>query len=125
MIIDFLSLSKTYGRVRLGCVRRSQSGVCDCVYAFRSCDDFFMLDSHWNVLNGLFWLLLGNYDEEKVRVKDSDFWTTSICGHIFMIVYVICMVIVALNMLIAMMNNSFQRCMVSILTPPLLCYNNF
>ncbi|XP_067017229.1 short transient receptor potential channel 5-like isoform X1 [Acropora muricata] len=67
--------------------------------------------SHWNVLNGLFWLLLGNYDEEKVRVKDSDFWTTSICGHIFMIVYVICMVIVALNMLIAMMNNSFQRCM--------------
>ncbi|XP_044181648.1 short transient receptor potential channel 7-like [Acropora millepora] len=67
--------------------------------------------SHWNVLNGLFWLLLGNYDEEKVTVKDPGFRATSICGHIFMIVYVICMVIVALNMLIAMMNNSFQRCM--------------
>ena len=100
----------------------------ECVIVYMLSDHvniFFMLDSHWNVLNGLFWLLLGNYDEEKVRVKDSDFRTTSICGHIFMIVYVICMVIVALNMLIAMMNNSFQRCMVSILTPPLLCYNNF
>ncbi|XP_074629600.1 short transient receptor potential channel 4-like [Acropora palmata] len=66
--------------------------------------------SHWDALNGLFWLLLGNYDEEKVTVKDPGFRATSICGHIFMIVYVICMVIVALNMLIAMMNNSFQRC---------------
>ena len=126
MIIDFVSLSKTDGRVGLGCVHRSQSGVSDCVYAFRSCDDFvFMLHSHWDILHGLFWLLLGNYDEEKITVKDPHFWATSICGHIFMIVYVICMVIVALNMLIAMMNNSFQRCMVSILTPPLFCCNNF
>ena len=84
-----------------------------------------MLHSHVNAGNGLFWLLLGNYKEEKVTVKDPDFRATSICGHIFMIVYAICMAIVALNMLIAMMNNSFQRCMVSVLTPPLLCCNNF
>ena len=58
-----------------------------------------MLHSHLNALNGLFWLLLGNYEEEKVTVTDPAFRATSICGHIFMIVYVICMVIVALDML--------------------------
>ena len=93
--------------------------------AFQSCDDFvFMLHRHLTILKGLFWLLLGNYEEEKLIPNDPAFSTTSICGKIFMIVYAICMVIVALNMLIAMMNNSFQRCMVSILTP-LLCCNNF
>ncbi|XP_074637768.1 short transient receptor potential channel 5-like isoform X2 [Acropora palmata] len=65
--------------------------------------------SHWNALSSLFWLLLGNYDEEKVNVEDRVFVAMSISGQIFMIVYVVCMVIVALNMLIAMMNESYER----------------
>ncbi|XP_074637783.1 short transient receptor potential channel 5-like isoform X2 [Acropora palmata] len=65
--------------------------------------------SYWNTLPSLFWLLLGIYDEEKVMVKDPSFVAMSIAGQIFMIVYVVCMVIVALNMLIAMMNNSYER----------------
>ncbi|XP_067017232.1 short transient receptor potential channel 5-like isoform X1 [Acropora muricata] len=65
--------------------------------------------SHWNALSSLFWLLLGNYDEDKVVVEDRVFVAMSISGQIFMIVYVVCMVIVALNMLIAMMNESYER----------------
>ncbi|KAK2555375.1 Short transient receptor potential channel 5 [Acropora cervicornis] len=67
--------------------------------------------SYRNTLSSLFWLLLGIYDEEKVMVKDPSFVTMSITGQFFMIVYVVCMVIVALNMLIAMMNNSYERIM--------------
>ncbi|XP_015764521.1 PREDICTED: short transient receptor potential channel 4-like isoform X2 [Acropora digitifera] len=67
--------------------------------------------SHWNTLSSLFWLLLGNYDEQKVIVKDHVFVAMSISGQIFMIVYVVCMVVVALNMLIAMMNSSYERIM--------------
>ena len=77
---------------------------------------FCTLYSYRNTLSSLFWLLLGIYDEEKVMVKDPSFVTMSITGQFFMIVYVVCMVIVALNMLIAMMNNSYERIMVSILT---------
>ncbi|XP_015778813.1 PREDICTED: short transient receptor potential channel 4-like isoform X2 [Acropora digitifera] len=65
--------------------------------------------SYRNTLSTLFWLLLGIYDEEKVMVKDPSFEAMSIAGQIFMIVYVVCMVIVALNMLIAMMNESYER----------------
>ena len=49
-------------------------------------------------------------------MKDPKFVAMSISGQIFMIVYVVCMVIVGLNMLIATMNNSYERIMVSILT---------
>ncbi|XP_067017231.1 short transient receptor potential channel 4-like [Acropora muricata] len=67
--------------------------------------------SHWNTFSSLFWLLLGIYNEEKLIVKDPSFVAMSITGQIFMIVYVVCMVVVALNMLIAMMNNSYERIM--------------
>ena len=77
---------------------------------------FCTLYSYRNTLSTLFWLLLGIYDEEKVMVKDPSFEAMSIAGQIFMIVYVVCMVIVALNMLIAMMNESYERIRVSILT---------
>ena len=86
---------------------------------------FCTLHSHWNALSSLFWLLLGNYDEEKVIVEDRVFVAMSIAGQIFMIVYVVCMVIVALNMLIAMMNSSYVRIMVSILTRHLLFCDDF
>ena len=60
----------------------------------------------------MFWLLLGLVEEDKISVKDPAFSLTSTFGHLFVIAHVICTVIVALNMLIAMMNNSFNRIMV-------------
>ena len=86
---------------------------------------FCTVHSHWNTLSSLFWLLLGNYDEQKVIVKDHVFVAMSISGQIFMIVYVVCMVVVALNMLIAMMNESYERIRVSILTRHLLFCDDF
>lgn len=62
----------------------------------------------------MFWLLLGLVEEDKIWVKDPAFSLTSTFGHLFVIAHVICTVIVALNMLIAMMNNSFNRIMVNI-----------
>ncbi|XP_068695743.1 short transient receptor potential channel 4-like [Montipora foliosa] len=64
---------------------------------------------HVNTFLDLFWLLLGVFDEEKISVKDPAFQAFSFFGHLFLIVYVVCMVIVALNMLIAMMNKSFEN----------------
>ena len=48
-------------------------------------------------------------------MHDPAFQITSFFGRLFLMAYVVCMVIVALNMLVAMMNNSFQRIMVRIL----------
>ena len=73
----------------------------------------FSLHSHVNTGLDLFWLLLGVFDEEKISVKDPAFQAFSFFGHLFLIVYVVCMVIVALNMLIAMMNKSFENITVS------------
>ena len=61
----------------------------------------------------MFWLLLGLVEEEKISVEDPAFSLTATFGRIFMIAHVVCTVIVALNMLIAMMNNSFDKIMVS------------
>ena len=63
----------------------------------------------------MFWLLLGLVEEDKISVEDPAFSLTATFGRIFMIAHVVCTVIVALNMLIAMMNNSFDRIMVSFL----------
>ena len=73
----------------------------------------FSLHSHVNTGLDLFWLLLGVFDHEKISVKDPAFRVFSFFGHLFLIVYVVCMVIVALNMLIAMMNKSFENITVS------------
>jgi len=67
--------------------------------------------SHVNASIGLFWLLLGLVEEDKISVKDPAFSLTSAFGRLFLMTYVVCTVIVALNMLIAMMNNSFDRIM--------------
>ena len=63
----------------------------------------------------MFWLLLGNVEDEKISVEDPTFFLIATFGHIFVIAHVVCTVIVALNMLIAMMNNSFNRIMVRFL----------
>ncbi|XP_068695738.1 short transient receptor potential channel 6-like isoform X2 [Montipora foliosa] len=63
---------------------------------------------HVNTGRDLFWLFLGVFDENKIVVKDPAFHAVSLVGHLFIIVYAVCMVIVALNMLIAMMSKSFE-----------------
>ena len=63
----------------------------------------------------MFWLLLGAVEDEKISVEDPTFFLIATFGRIFVIAHVVCTVIVALNMLIAMMNNSFNRIMVRFL----------
>lgn len=62
----------------------------------------------------LFWLLFGGTgDESNISVEDPRFNLTSDFGRLFLIAYAVCTVFTALNMLVAMMNNSFNRIMVS------------
>ena len=68
---------------------------------------------HINTFIGMFWLLLGLVEEEKIVVEDPAFKLSSSLGRTFMAAHVVCTVIVALNMLIAMMNNSFEKIMVN------------
>jgi len=63
----------------------------------------------------MFWLLLGLVEEDKIVVEDPAFKLSSTFGRTFMVAHMICTVIVALNMLIAMMNNSFDKIMVRLL----------
>ena len=70
---------------------------------------FLFTPSHPNSLLAMFWLLFGLVEERDIAVKDPSFRLTSAFGRLFLIAYVICTVIVALNMLIAMMNNSFEK----------------
>ena len=59
-------------------------------------------------------MLLGNVEEDKIQVDDPAFGLISLFGRLFLIAYVVCASIVALNMLIAMMNNSYERIMVGV-----------
>ena len=61
----------------------------------------------------MFWLLIGSLSASDMEVKDPAFAATQEFGRIFVSFYIICMVIMALSMLVAMMNNSFDRIMVS------------
>ena len=68
---------------------------------------------HVNTFIGLFWFLFGGGGEEKsISVRDQEFLLVTEFGRIFMGAYVICTGMVALNMLVAMMNDSFRRIMV-------------
>ncbi|KAL9988580.1 hypothetical protein ACROYT_G003039 [Oculina patagonica] len=66
---------------------------------------------HENTFIGLFWMLVGYIDEDKIMVDDPAFNLTSSFACLFLVAYSVCTTIVALNMLIAMMNSSFNRVM--------------
>ena len=51
----------------------------------------------------------GGGQEESISVQDQDFMLITKFGRVFMGAYVICTILVALNMLIAMMNDSFHK----------------
>ena len=63
---------------------------------------------------GLAWLLVGYVEEDKVTVDDPAFYLTQLFGRLGFLIYLVCTTIVALNMLITMMNNSFERVMVGL-----------
>ena len=84
--------------------------------------EFFVPFRHDDTFIGMFWLLLGNIEDEKIMVEDPAFELVPLFGRIFMIAHVVCTVIVALNMLIAMINNSFQNIMVNFLCSSRLYY---
>lgn len=56
-------------------------------------------------------IFLGKVDDDKVTVQDPAFHLTAVIGRIFLFAYGICTTLVAINMLIAMMNNSYERIM--------------
>ena len=74
---------------------------------------FFLRFRHANTFLALFWVLIGTLNVDDMEVHDPAFRTTQEFGRIFVSFYIICMVIVALSMLVAMMNDSFNRIMVS------------
>lgn len=65
---------------------------------------------HTNTFIILFWLLFdGGGQEESISVQDQNFTLTTEFGRVFMGAYVICTILVAVNMLIAMMDDSFHK----------------
>ena len=65
---------------------------------------------HTNTFIVLFWLLFGGGgQEESISVQDQDFTLITKFGRVFMGAYVICTILVALSMLIAMMNDTFHE----------------
>ncbi|XP_066022250.1 short transient receptor potential channel 4-like [Pocillopora verrucosa] len=76
--------------------------------------DFHPYAEHEITFIGLVWLLVGYVEEDKIRVDDPAFYLTQLFGRLGFLIYLVCTVIVALNMLIAMMNNSCDRVMVGL-----------
>ena len=63
----------------------------------------------------MFWLLFGGGGhEERISVTDQRFALITVFGRVFMGAYVICTILVALNMLVAMMNDTFHKIKVSL-----------
>ncbi|PFX26205.1 short transient receptor potential channel 4-like isoform X1 [Stylophora pistillata] len=56
-------------------------------------------------------IFLGNVDHDKLKLEDPAFILITEVGRIFLFAYGICTTLVAINMLIAMMTNSFERIM--------------
>ena len=71
---------------------------------------------HVGTFLGFFWMLIGTLDADDIAVNDPAFSTTQTFGRIYISFYIVCMVIVALSMLVAMMNASFEKIMVSFKT---------
>ena len=56
----------------------------------------------------MFWALFGKLDLEDFNTRDTTFDITQGTGRILFAFYSVCAVIVALNMLIAMMSHSYD-----------------
>lgn len=65
---------------------------------------------HTNTFIVLFWKLFdGGGQEESISVQDERFTLITEFGRVFMGAYVICTILVALHMLVAMMNETFHK----------------
>ena len=56
----------------------------------------------------MFWALFDQVDQEEFETKNEKLAITQRTGKILFALYSVCAVVVALNMLIAMMSNSFD-----------------
>lgn len=65
-------------------------------------------------LRFLFWNLFGMSEVSDLDVKGSDSITTKVTGELLLALFSIISILVALNMLIAMMSNSYQHVAVSL-----------
>ena len=57
----------------------------------------------------MFWALFDQVDQEEFETKNEKLAITQRTGKILFALYSVCAVVVALNMLIAMMSNSFDN----------------
>ena len=62
----------------------------------------------------MFWNLFGMSEVSDLAVTDSGFIITQVAGELLLALFSIISVLVAINMLIAMMSNSYQQVAVSL-----------
>ena len=62
----------------------------------------------------MFWNLFGMSEVSDLAVTDSGFIITQVTGELLLALFSIVSVLVAMNMLIAMMSNSYQQVAVSL-----------
>ena len=62
----------------------------------------------------MFWNLFGMSEVSDLAVTDSGFIITQVTGELLLALFSIISVLVAINMLIAMMSNSYQQVTVSL-----------
>ena len=74
--------------------------------------------SFWDAMQTMFWALFGQTDLEYFNTKGEQFEITQETGKFLFGMFSICAVMVGLNMLIAMMNNSYEFFAVSALYKP-------
>lgn len=73
----------------------------------------FSLFSVYNSLYGLFWSFFGMTDVSNFETKSKHFRITDITGEVLFGAFQILMVIIAINLLIAMMSRSYENIAVS------------
>lgn len=67
------------------------------------------MDRFASGLDELFWALFDKTDLDAFRIEKEEFKITEITGEMLFAVYNVVAILIALNMLIAMMANSFQK----------------
>ena len=118
-ILVFVYLNKTkYYQLKITFPRR-EKGVAHTLYCRTSLVGYFYEDlSNFSrriegVLSTLFWALFGHADKSTFDTnKNAEI--TEITGHLLFATYSLASVLVAMNLLIAMLSNTFKKVSVSI-----------
>lgn len=118
-ILVFVYLNKTkYYQLKITFPRR-EKGVAHTLYCRTSLVGYFYEDlSNFSrriegVLSTLFWALFGHADKSTFNTNENA-EITEITGHLLFATYSLASVLVAMNLLIAMLSNTFKKVSVSI-----------